>query len=44
MNRPLTFTDAAHYEKIAYDSIAWTSPFSENLDVRLWFEAHGYAW
>jgi hypothetical protein len=37
-------TDAAHYEQIAYDSIAWTSPFVENRDVQLWFEANGYAW
>ena len=24
-------------------SIAWTSPFVENRDVQVWFEAHGYA-
>ena len=32
------------YCRVAYDSIAFTSAFCENEDVRGWFEAQGYRW
>jgi hypothetical protein len=36
--------DEAHWEQVAYDSIAWTAPFQENAAVRDWYEAQGYRW
>jgi hypothetical protein len=32
------------YWQIAHTSIAFTSAFNENEEVRNWFEAQGYRW